>query len=175
MHASGDRIAASLQAGADGASIRIRARAPLGGALIELLLRHLRLFLCVRIGGRTDDRAGRAANQGTGACMRRAADDGTDDGAATAPPTAPTPAELAGCTITADRRASPAGIHTGLLYRPHVAFVTIALGLLRALTMGGIDEHPLRRRCRHASPCAAAALRRPTTAPERRQRKRADT
>ena len=42
-------------------------------------------------------------------------------------------------------RIRAAGIDTGLLNRPYVAFVAIALGLLRALTLGGINEDPLRR------------------------------
>ena len=79
--ASTDRVAASLQAGANGTTIGISLRPPRGGALIDLLLGLLSLGLGLGIRRRPDDRARRTAQDQSGAGIARSGDDGTEDGA----------------------------------------------------------------------------------------------
>ena len=45
-------------------------------------------------------------------------------------------------------RVGTARVHAGLLHRPDMAFVAIAVGLLRTLAVRGIHENLLRRRRR---------------------------
>src|SRR5450631_160843 len=78
----GDRIAASLQAGADRTPVRIGPRAGGGGALIELLLSLLSLRLGVGIRCRPHDRAGGASNDGPGSGIIRSSDNRSDNRAA---------------------------------------------------------------------------------------------
>ena len=96
----GDRIAAPLQAGANRASIGIGARAPFGGAFIDLLLRHLRLLLRIGIRGRAHDGSGRAAKHQARARIARAADNRTNDGAGNGAADRIPPGGVDGCTIT---------------------------------------------------------------------------
>src|SRR5450432_2875614 len=142
-----DRIAASLQTGANRPPIGIGARAPCGRALIVLRLSLLGLRLGVRIRCRPYDSAGGAPDESAGAGIARTPDNRADDCAAdgTGYRTGTRGIGRLNDDPFIGTRARAARIHSGLLDRPDMAFVTIAVGLFRTLTVRGIDEYPLRR------------------------------
>src|SRR6266404_2376712 len=147
----GDGVAASLQTRPNRTPIGIGPCPPRSCALIELLLGLLRLRLRIGIGGRADDRARGAADDCPGAGIAWTSDDRTDDGAADQSGHGARSGRIGGLNdhtlIRAGIRA--ARVHSGLLDRPNMAFVAVALRLFRTLTVCGIDEYSLRRRRRN--------------------------
>src|ERR1700694_4947606 len=104
--------------------------------------------LRIGIRRRPDDRACGAADDRPGTGITWTPDDGTQDGAADQSDRGACPRRIRGLNDDTfiGTRIRAARIHPGLLDRPKMTFVTIAFGLFRALTVGGIDEYSLRRR-----------------------------
>src|SRR5450631_1737987 len=74
-----DRVTPTLQAGAQGTPVRFRARATVGRAFIELLLRHVSLFLRTRIHARSDDGARDATQDQTGTRVARSGNESSQN------------------------------------------------------------------------------------------------